>query len=116
MINNSKQNMVTLAAHTKGYRVRKSGKVVGVKGSVLSLAKNKKGYYRFSMRHDGKIVSVMVHKLQAFQKFGEEAFYEGMVIRHQNDKEFDNSHKNLILGTQAENMADKKGKKYRKKN
>lgn len=104
-----------MEAHKKGYRVRKSGEVVGIKGNLLSLDRNRNGYCRFSMRHEGKIVAVMVHKLQAFQKFGKEAFHFDMVVRHVNDKEYDNSYKNLVLGTQVENMADKRGKKYRKR-
>lgn len=115
MKRDSVQNRVTLAAFEKGYKVNKRGAVIGVRGNKLSLNKNNKGYYRFSMKHEGRTVAVMVHKLQAYQKFGEEAFHEDIVVRHSNDREYDNSYKNLILGTQLENMADKRGKKYKKR-
>lgn len=107
MIKESKGNLLILEAYEKGYRVCSEGKVTGVRGSILTLGKNTKGYYRFQIRYRGKSKGVMVHRLQAYQKFGVEALKPNVVVRHKNGIETDNSYDNILIGSQSENMLDK---------
>lgn len=47
-----------------------------------------------------------VHQLQAYQKFGDELFKEGIVVRHLNDISTDNSWDNIAIGTYKDNALD----------
>lgn len=64
-------------------------------------------YYRFSIRDlKGKPISIPVHKLQAYQKFGEAIFEPGIVVRHLDGNSMNNSYDNIQIGTQSDNMYD----------
>jgi hypothetical protein len=95
-----------LNAHDKGYRVTKEGKVIGIKGNELKL-NNHDGYYRFNFRDlNGKATSVKVHRLQAYQKFGDEMFVEGIMVRHLDGDSTNNTWDNIAIGTNSDNMMD----------
>lgn len=95
-----------LIAHSKGYEVTKEGKVIGVKGNELKL-NNHEGYYRFNFRDlNGKATSVKVHRLQAYQKFGDEMFVEGIMVRHLDGDSTNNTWNNIAIGTNSDNMMD----------
>ena len=67
-----------------------------------------KKYKGFTVRlKTGEKVTVLVHKLQAYQKFGEAMFEFNIVVRHMNDNSLHNNWENIELGTQIENMRDK---------
>lgn len=55
----------------------------------------------------GQTRMVLVHRLQAYQKFGDRIWEKGLVVRHINGISTDNSWGNLALGTQRENVLDK---------
>jgi len=74
-------------AISKGYFVSKQGVVYSPKGNVLKL-------------------SIRVHRLQAFQKFGSEIYKEGVEVRHFNGIPLDNSWENILIGTRSENQMD----------
>ena len=82
-------------------------------GKVLNTTLSNTGYLRFSFAGsriegcDSRVVSVFVHKLQAFQKFGDRLFQADVLVRHKNGDETDNSWKNIIIGTQQDNMFDR---------
>lgn len=95
-----------LIAHSKGYKVTKEGKVIGIKGDELKL-NNYKGYYRFNFRNLTNTVSyVSVHRLQAYQKFGDKMFEEGILVRHLDGNPANNSWDNIEIGTNSDNMMD----------
>lgn len=48
----------------------------------------------------------MVHRLQAFQKYGENLFDSGMEVRHLDGNKENNSYDNIVIGTHSENMRD----------
>lgn len=94
-----------LLAKERGYTVtndgiclNKNGKPVGCLGSqgytMIGLIKNKK-YYR-----------IEVHKIQAYQKYGEKIFEDGIMCRHKNGIKTDNSYDNILIGTHTDNMRD----------
>jgi hypothetical protein len=95
-----------LVAHSKGYEVTKEGKVIGVLGNELKL-NNHDGYYRFNFRNlNGQSTYVKVHRLQAYQKFGDKMFKEGILVRHLDGNPTNNSWDNIEIGTNSDNMMD----------
>lgn len=112
------RNKAIEIAFKKGYRVSECGNLVTYNGKERAL-QNKmcanKIYLRFSIKHEGRTFNIMVHRLQAFQKYRRRAFKEGIVIRHKNDNSLDNSKKNILLGTQSINMQERY-KNARRKN
>lgn len=92
-------------AYNKGYRIDKDG-VVSYEGRIITLQDNGKGYKVFGIRNGGKKLQVKVHRLQAFMKFGDAIYQEGMLVRHLNGKPSDNSWNNLALGTDSDNKMD----------
>lgn len=89
-----------------GYRVDRFGNVYNTKGILRSCNKDKHGYNRFTIKYEGKCRSVYVHKVVAYQKFGEEAFKKGQQVRHLNGKQDDCSYENISIGTPSENIYD----------
>lgn len=55
---------------------------------------------------DGKSRRVCVHKVQAYLKFGDKIFEEGIVVRHLDGNPLNNSWVNIAIGTQSDNTND----------
>ncbi len=92
-----------------GYSIDKQGVVRNPKGKVLS-GSLYDGYLKIGVRTKfNSSYALRIHKLQAYIKFGDEIFEEGIVIRHLNNNSQDNSWDNIDIGTQSENMMDKSG-------
>lgn len=111
------RNKAIRIAHKKGYRVSECGTVVSYNGRERKLqTKTIKGkeYHRFTVNVEGTSTNIMVHRLQAFQKYGGKSFREGIVVRHKDDDSLNNSRKNILLGTQSQNMQDKYRNQKRK--
>ena len=94
-------------AYNKGYRVSKSGKCLNPNGEEISRNNNGKDYYVFSLRNNGKILKIGIHRLQAYQKFGDSIYNKGMQVRHLNGNSLDNSICNIEIGTGSQNMMDR---------
>lgn len=108
-------NKATKLAYDKGYRVLDNGSVRGItKFLKLQIRTNKfkqnnKIYqlYKFSIRSDkGKRIEVFVHKLQAYQKFGNAVFQKNIEIRHLDGNSLNNTPENISIGTSSENTLD----------
>lgn len=105
----TKQEEITRLSREKGYYVDKKGDVFNKDGKSISLSSNNKGtgYKSFNIRVNGSNPTrSFVHRLQAFQKFGDVIFKEDMVIRHLNGDSLDNSFENIGIGTLSDNMLD----------
>lgn len=100
------QKNAVIAAYNKGYRITDVGDIISPKGRILSKCIDKKGYYRITIRIDGSIVSIPIHRLVAFQKFGHDMFGDGIVVRHLNGLPTDNSVQNISIGSYSENAMD----------
>lgn len=96
----------------KGYIVTKEGILlnrngVQVKGKIKD---RKRDYYNFDIRigprSENKKVHCMIHRLQAYQKFGDKIYEEGIVVRHLNGDRHDNSYNNIDIGTIKDNKND----------
>ena len=48
----------------------------------------------------------MFHRLQAYQKYGNDIYKEGIVVRHLNGDRYDNSYNNIAIGTIKDNKHD----------
>lgn len=115
----NKSQRVIVEAAKKGYRVTKNGRVVSSRGTIRKLYVHKRkpgsggrtrpSYYKFSVNVKGSknSVSIEVHKLAAYQKFGEISFEKGVQVRHMNNDSLDNSLSNIQLGNQSQNSRDK---------
>ena len=104
----SKTNQAVVVVHTKGYRVI-DGKLYNPKGvERKTRPKNNPSvpYLRTTFRVEGKSISIPIHKLAAYQKFGNKVFESGILVRHLNANSFDNRESNLELGTSLDNFND----------
>lgn len=93
-------------AYKKGYRVDCNGIITGPKGIERKIRYRKDGYQICGIRFSDKTYSILVHRLQAYQKYGDELFQEGIFVRHKNGVKTDNSWDNILIGTHSENMMD----------
>ena len=94
-------------ASEKGYIVNNNGEVFykGKKRKLLYKTGTHQ-YAFFTARINDKSTRICVHRLQAYQKYGDIIFEKGIVVRHLNSNSKDNSYDNIGIGTQPENMLD----------
>lgn len=99
----SRENRTLLKAHEKGYRIV-DGVIMSSKGDgkTVKATLNKGRYFKFSTT-EGR---VKIHKLVAFQKFGNAMFEEGIMVRHLDGDGFNNLPDNIALGTCQDNADD----------
>lgn len=105
----SKTSRRMLIAYKQGYRITREGVVLkpdGTPGYVYDRSKRGIVYTHFNVRVDGKPTNAPAHRLQAYQKFGNALFHEGVVVRHLNGNSLDNTYDNISIGTQRENFWD----------
>lgn len=93
-------------AYKKGYAISKDGIVFSFNGEKITLLDNKRGYFYFNIRNNGKVTKILVHRFQAFIKFGDSIYNNGIVVRHLNGDSHDNSYDNIEIGTQQDNNLD----------
>lgn len=92
-------------AKEKGYYVSKDGILYNSKNNELGYI-NEAGYKVFKIRIKNKTKTLTVHRLQAYQKYGNKLFEEGIVVRHFDGNKLNNSSDNILIGTQSDNMMD----------
>jgi len=107
----SKANDMIIAMSEKGYSVSRDGKTVtSFTGKVLKLnvRSSGTGYYIFGIgNYDNQRANILVHRLQAYQKFGKKMFKKGIQVRHLDGNSMNNSWENIAIGTQSENFMDR---------
>lgn len=102
----SNNDAIRLAA-LRGYKVDALGRVLSPRGKYRKLrAKTKNGVIYFTFNIDPYLPPVAVHRLVAFQKFGDEALRPKIQTRHLNSNSLDNAPDNIAIGTQTQNMLD----------
>ena len=103
----NKTNKNLIDAYVRGYRVDHGGGVIGLRGGKITLIENSNGYLNFSIRNSlGKRCVVLVHRLQAYQKYGRDIFDSNIQVRHVSGDKKDNSWGNICTGTCSENRMD----------
>lgn len=98
----NKQQKYLLEAYEKGYRVI-SGIAFRKDGYQMSSIKDGRGYLFFK---PNKYTPVYLHRLVAYQKYGEKIFEDGIQVRHKNNIKTDNIDSNILIGNQSQNMLD----------
>lgn len=102
----TKQEQITIISHKKGYYVNSEGDIYNKKGRKISLHKTRDGYLSFTIRFNNIPTRSFVHRLQAYQKFGDVIFKKGIQVRHKNGISFDNSYNNILIGSASDNRLD----------
>ncbi len=100
-----------------GYRVTDEGGVIAPSGRSLLTTLSNKGYYHFSLpvrkvdceKHGltSRMIRIAVHRLAAYQLFGEDVLKDAIQVRHLNGDRLDNRLINIAIGTQSENSMDR---------
>lgn len=109
----NRSNRALLRAWEIGYRVDSAGNVVSPYTGQLrkqqTRTDRRSGYrrVRFSVHHEGEKFPVEVHRLAAFQKFGEKLFESGIVVRHLDGDSTNNRPDNIAIGTPSDNEMDR---------
>lgn len=100
-----KNNSYLLKAVELGYKVDKG--VVSYNGSTLKSILSKKGYYIFSVRIESKPKTVLIHRLVAYQKYGDVIFQKEVEVRHLDGNKLNNLESNIVIGSHSDNMMDR---------
>jgi hypothetical protein len=94
-------------AFNKGYRINEKGMVISPFGKQLYCTTSCSGYKRFTIRNSsGCRVTVLVHKLMAYQKFDNALFSDGVVVRHLDGNPSNNTPDNILIGSLSDNSRD----------
>ena len=97
-------------AYEKGYRVKDNTVYSPFKNQPLKSQCSVSGYLYFNVNINKKIVKVFLHRLVAYEKYQNKLFEQGIIVRHLNGNNKDNTFNNICLGTQTENMLDRNPK------
>lgn len=102
-------NEKILEAVNQGYKVSLDGMVFSPSRKTYNKGHRSGpyGYMHISIYYNGYKKGVKVHRLQAYQKYGEAMFEPGIVVRHLNGNRLDNSWDNIAIGTTQDNMMDR---------
>lgn len=89
----------------RGYTVSEEGIAYNPKGEKVGHL-GSGGYKRLKVRINKKGVGVKIHRLQAYQKYGDKIYGEGVVVRHLDGDKLNNSWDNILIGTNSDNQMD----------
>jgi len=90
----------------RGYKVDDLGNVISKFGVKRKLNINNRGYYYFSVRFCDKVRMILVHRLKAYNLFGDALFEKDIEVRHLDGNKLNNSTGNIKIGTHSDNMMD----------
>ena len=98
--------MNEIIPYNKGYRINKKGKAFGPAGNKKALNTSPNGYLKFTISVGKTTKAVYVHRLQAYQKFGDKLSKKGIQVRHLDGNCKNNEYDNIDIGTASDNMMD----------
>ena len=99
-----KKEMIVLK--TLNYSIDNNGILKNSNGKIVG-SPNGDDYYKIQVTLGGKIQTVFTHRLQAYNKFGDDMYKKGIMVRHLNSIKEDNSYLNIELGTAKDNNNDR---------
>lgn len=105
----TKMSAAVKYAHDSGYRVTDDGRALSPRlkeRKLYKLGSHAPLYYAFGVAYCGSIVMVPVHRLSAYQKYGNEIFCNGVHVRHLDGNSLNNNVDNLAIGNASDNMMD----------
>jgi hypothetical protein len=89
-----------------GYTINKNGSIFNPKGKLIKTCVSG-NYLKVGLRIlSYESYSLKIHKIQAYQKYGDAIFKKGIVVRHKDGNSLNNSWDNILIGTQSDNMMD----------
>lgn len=101
-----KQNDCIVALFKKGYNVI-DGRIFRENKVEIKQYIHDKGYYYFTVRYLKKNLTIYVHKMVAYKKYGHKLFEPNIQVRHLDSNPINNLEENIGIGTPSENMMDK---------
>lgn len=112
-------NRIIRYAFDNGYRVLNNN-IVNPKGKILSISIDPRGYPSITInikKINGKrqFRRLYLHRLVAYQKYGEQIFGEGVQVRHLDGNSCNFNLSNIAIGSQSENMMDQDPKERLKR-
>ena len=87
-----------------GYRVSVEGQTISHKGNEVGFMRA--GYLHAGTTIKGRVIKCPIHRLQAYQKYGDLIYENAIEVRHLNGNKIDNSWDNIAIGTHSNNMMD----------
>ena len=102
----SEKNLFLIEAYKRGFRVSDCGNFISTKKGMHNQRSFKDGYPVIGVRIGKKTIKIYWHRIQAYQKYGDYLFKDGILVRHKNNCKTDCSYNNILLGNQSENMMD----------
>jgi hypothetical protein len=95
-----------LEAIRRGYSVDEDGNAHGPSGRKLTRRAGS-GYFAIALKIEGRAMNVEVHRIAAYQLYGEAIFDEVLEVRHLDGDFTNNRSSNLALGTPSQNSMDR---------
>ncbi len=102
----NKSNIRIKSAYEKGYRAKEDGTIYNPKGKKIGFKADGRNVFNYSS--EGLFSPIRFNRFNFWATAGQDALKKGVVVRHLNDIKDDDRFENLALGTQADNIADKK--------
>lgn len=104
----TKCDTALLFAHQQGYKITRDGNVISPRGKLLKKLTGRNGYFFFNVRLPrylgGGVKHVYVHRLQAYQIFGDIVITNKIVeVMHNDNDKTNNHYKNISIGTHKKN-------------
>jgi hypothetical protein len=104
-------NRIIKYVFDQGYRVLNNN-IVNPKGKILSISIDSRGYPSITIntkKINGKrqFRRLYLHRLVAYQKYGEQIFGENVQVRHLDGNSYNFNPSNIAIGSQSENMMDR---------
>lgn len=97
-------------AYNSGFRVTDDGNVYNSNGPVNTSRKSSHKYNSYLIfyvkNNDGVLKRCKVHRLQAYQKYGDAIYKEGILVRHIDGNRYNNASANIEIGTSSDNQLD----------
>lgn len=100
------RNKNELIAYELGYRINNNGEIVNPIGDIINGSVYNVVYKKFNIRQNNSYIRIKVHRLIAYQKFGEKIFDENIVVRHLDGNGFNNKYENIEIGSESDNRMD----------
>jgi len=97
-----------IEAKNRGYKILYNGNVVNKNGKSIG-THGSTNYIYFSFRVNKKIVKIYAHRLQAFQKYGDKIYENGIEVRHLDGNLLNNSWNKELKNINANVVAYQNG-------
>jgi transposase len=102
----SKSNIALVETYNQGVRCDEEGNLLSPDNTPRRLREDKDGYLIFSNNVSFGSYPVKLHRLQAYQKYGDKLFEDGIMTRHLDGNPKNNNINNIDIGDNYQNQQD----------